>query len=103
MNLEQYQFRKSFFNLVELTLLAKMYVEHCLPLQKEQPADLATLPQTLLMMKATETKGSLDVVIHGADPVGFLWQYEGRLISLYVQPSHQGRGVEEKLRSLISH
>lgn len=103
MSLENYQFRKSFYNLVELSLLARMYVEKCLPLQAPESADPLSLQQTLLMMKATETKGSLEVVICGADPVGFLWQYEGRLLSLFVLPEHKNQGVEEELRRRISH
>ncbi len=103
MNLDQYHFRRSFYNLVELSLLAKMYVEHCLPLADGKTLDKGSLAQTLLMMKSTESKGTLDVVIHGSDPVGFLWQYEGKLISLYVAPGHRDKGVEDKFRSLMSH
>lgn len=103
MNAEKYHIRKSFFNLVELSLLAKMYVQNCLPLADPKNASTAGVPQTLLMMKSTEERGQLNVVIHGADPVGFLWQYDGKLISLFVLPEHREKGVEEKLRSLLSH
>lgn len=99
--LENYHFRKSFYNLVELTLLARMYVENCLPKNQTAKHDPNQFSQTLLMMKATESKGSLDVVICGEDPVGFLWQFEGKMLSLFVKDEHRNKGVESKLREMI--
>lgn len=94
---DKYFVRESLYNLVELSLLARLFEEHCLPnanasgvLNKE------SLAQTLLKMKATEGHGKLRVAIWGTDPVGFYWQYEGTT-TLWLQPEHRGHGVENNL------
>ncbi len=102
-SLENYHFRPSFYNLVELTLLARMYLENGVPLAPGASLDKNSFSQTLLMMKATEQRGQLQVVIHGEDVVGFLWEYDGKLISLFVMPSHRGHGLEEQFRTMIRH
>jgi hypothetical protein len=96
MDAEKYFIRESLYNLVELSLLARLFEEHCLPTAGTAPLNKESLAQTLLKMKATEGKGKLRVAIWETDPVGFYWQYEGAT-ALWVQPEHRGKGVENNL------
>ncbi|WP_413581344.1 hypothetical protein [Bdellovibrio sp. HCB288] len=93
---DKYFIRESVFNLVELSLLARMYEEHCVP-SSGGNLNKQSLSQTLLKMKATEGKGHLRVVIHDTDPVGFYWNYDGNE-TLWVHPTHRAEGVEQGLR-----
>lgn len=95
--MDNYFFRDSMFNLVELSLLARFYEEFCVPNSGLKPVNKESLSQTLLKMKASETKGRLKVAIHGTDPVGFYWQYEGKTMAHWVHPDHQGHGVDKGL------
>lgn len=94
---DKYFIRESMFNLVELSLLARMYEEHCVPSSGSGNLNKTSLSQTLLKMKATEGNGQLRVAIHDTDPVGFYWQYDGNE-TLWVHPTHRGEGVEQGLR-----
>ena len=87
------------FNLVELSLLARYYEEFCVP-SKASQLNKESLSQTLLKMKASENKGTLRVAIFETDPVGFYWEYEGKVLAHWVHPDHRGHGVEQ---GLISH
>ena len=91
-----YFFRESLYNLVELALLARFFEESCVPAASGS-INKASLSQTLLKMKATEGKGQLRVAIHGTDPVGFFWLYEGKVLAHWVHPDHKDRGVEQGL------
>lgn len=95
-DLENYLIRESLFNLVELSLLARMYEEFCVP-SAGGTLNKASISQTLLKMKATEGNGQLRVAIHGTDPVGFYWLYEGKVLAHWVNPTHRGQGVEDRL------
>lgn len=94
---DKYFIRESLFNLVELSLLARMYEEHCLPSASSGGINQASLAQTLLKMKATEHNGELRVAICETDPIGFYWKYEGKVLAQWVHPEHRGRGVEQGL------
>ncbi|QDK45318.1 MULTISPECIES: hypothetical protein [unclassified Bdellovibrio] len=94
---DKYFIRDSVYNLVELSLLARMYEENCLPTSGNGVLNKTSLSQTLLKMKATEGKGQLRVAIHDTDPVGFYWNYEGHE-TLWVHPTHRAEGVEQGLR-----
>ena len=96
MDTEKYFIRESLYNLVELSLLARLYEEHCLPTASSGTLNKESLAHTLLKMKATEGKGTLRVAICGTDPVGFYWQYEGTN-SVWVLPDHRNQGVENNL------
>src|ERR1700757_4046950 len=93
----KYFIRESLFNLVELSLLARMFEENCTPSASTGTINKQSLSQTLLKMKATEKNGVLRVAIYGPDPIGFYWQYEGKVLGHWVQPAHRGQGVEESL------
>ncbi len=95
-SLENYFFRDSLYNLVELSLLARLYEEFCVP-SAGQGLNKESLSQTLLKMKATEKNGRLRVAICDTDPVGFYWQYEGKVLAHWVHPNHRNRGVEKGL------
>ncbi|MGZ3771966.1 MAG: hypothetical protein ACXVCP_19280 [Bdellovibrio sp.] len=94
---EKYFIRESLYNLVELSLLARLYEEHCVPSANTKKINQESLAQTLLKMKATEKNGKLRVLIHEADPVGFYWEYEGKTVAHWVHPDHRGQGLEQKL------
>jgi hypothetical protein len=96
MDSEKYFIRESLYNLVELSLLARLYEEHCLPTASTGALNKESLAQTLLKMKATEGKGKLRVAIWETDPVGFFWEYNGAT-TLWVHPEHRGQGVENNL------
>ncbi|MGZ6460603.1 MAG: hypothetical protein ACXWQX_16240 [Bdellovibrio sp.] len=95
--MEKYFIRESLFNLVELSLLARLYEEHCIPSATTGVLNQSSLAQTLLKMKATEKNGVLRVAICGSDPVGFYWQYEGKVVGQWVHPEHRGLGIEDNL------
>lgn len=94
---DKYFIRESLFNLVELSLLARLYEEHCLPSASTGALNQGSLAQTLLKMKATENNGELRVAIYEADPIGFYWKYEGKVLAHWVHPEHRGLGVEQSL------
>ncbi|WII71850.1 hypothetical protein QJS83_15405 [Bdellovibrio sp. 22V] len=94
---DKYFVRESLYNLVELSLLARLYEEHCIPAASSEGLNQASLAQTLLKMKATEGKGQLRVAIYETDPVGFYWNYEGKVLAHWVHPEHRGLGVEQSL------
>lgn len=94
---DKYFIRESLYNLVELSLLARFYEEHCLPSASSGALNKSSLAQTLLKMKATEGQGELRVAIHETDPVGFYWKYEDKVMAHWVHPEHRGRGVEQSL------
>ena len=96
---QKYFIRESLYNLVELSLLARFYEEHCTPSASSGKLNQASLSQTLLKMKATEGKGKLAVAIQETDPVGFYWIYEGQVLAHWVHPDHRGYGVEEQLKN----
>ena len=97
LNSDKYFVRDSVFNLVELSLLARLYEEHCLPSASSGSLNQDSLAQTLLKMKATEKKGQLRVAIYESDPIGFYWKYEDKLLAHWVHPEHRGQGVELSL------
>lgn len=94
---DKYLIRDSLFNLVELSLLARMYEEHCTPSAQSGKINQDSLAQTLLKMKATENKGELRVAIFDAEPVGFYWKYEGKVLGHWVHPLHRLEGIERSL------
>lgn len=94
---DKYFIRDSFFNLVELSLLARLYEEHCIPAASSGNLNKESLAQTLLKMKATENKGALRVAIYESDPIGFFWKYEEKVLAHWVHPEHRGLGVEQGL------
>ena len=94
---DKYFIRESVFNLVELSLLARMYEEFCIPSAVSGEINKASLSQTLLKMKATEGNGTLRVAIHDTDPIGFYWKYDDKVLACWVHPTHRGEGVEEGL------
>jgi hypothetical protein len=96
MDADKYFIRESLYKLVELSLLARLFEEHCLPTASSGALNKESLAQTLLKMKATEGKGKLRVAIWETDPVGFYWQYEGAT-ALWVHPEHRNQGVENNL------
>ena len=96
MDAEKYFIRESLYNLVELSLLARLYEEHCLPTANSGTLNKESLAHTLLKMKATEGKGKLRVAICETDPVGFYWEFAGAT-ALWVQPEHRAQGVENNL------
>lgn len=97
---DKYFIRESFFNLVELSLLARLYEECCLPSANTGSFNQGSFAQTLLKMKATESKGELRVAIYEADPIGFYWKYEGKILAHWVHPEHRNQGVEQSLLCL---
>lgn len=94
---DKYFIRDSMYNLVELSLLARFYEEHCLPSASSGKLNQESLMQTVLKMKATEGKGRLRVAIYETDPVGFFWEYDGT-VAQWVHPQHRGQGIEESLK-----
>lgn len=94
---DKYFVRESLFNLVELSLLARLYEEHCTPSAQSGNLNKDSLAQTLLKMKATENTGELRVAIYEADPVGFYWKLGGKVLAHWVHPEHRNQGVEEAL------
>lgn len=94
---DKYFIRDSMFNLVELSLLARLYEAHCTPSASSGKISPESLAQTLLKMKATEKNGQLRVAIFETDPVGFYWNYEGKVLAHWVHPDHRGQGVEQNL------
>ncbi|WP_374079867.1 hypothetical protein [Bdellovibrio bacteriovorus] len=94
---DKYFIRESLFNLVELSLLARLYEEHCIPSASSGVLNQASLAQTLLKMKATEGKGELRVAIYESDPIGFYWKFENQVLAHWVHPEHRGQGVEQSL------
>ena len=95
---DKYFIRDSMYNLVELSLLARFYEEHCLPSASSGKLNQESLMQTVLKMKATEQKGRLRVAIFETDPVGFYWEYEGSVLGEWVHPQHRGQGLEQGLK-----
>lgn len=98
---DKYLIRDSLFNLVELSLLARMYEEHCLPSAQSGKINQESLAQTLLKMKATENNGQLRVAIYDAEPVGFYWKYEDKVLGQWVHPEHRLEGIEKSLSGAI--
>ena len=98
--MENYFVRESLYNLVELSLLARIYEEQCLPSAQSRALHQDSLAQTLLKMKATEKNGQLRVVIFGADPIAFHWQFQGQLLAHWIHPDHRGHGVEALLSGI---
>jgi hypothetical protein len=94
---DQYFVRDSVYNLVELSLLARLYEEHCVPRASGATLNQGSLAQTLLKMKATEGQGRLKVAIYEADPVGFHWVYQGQLLASWVHPEYRALGIEKVL------
>lgn len=94
---DKYFVRESMFNLVELSLLARLYEEYCAFAAASGKLNQESLAQTLLKMKATENVGSLRVAIFEADIVGFFWQLHGKVVAHWVHPDHRARGVEQSL------
>lgn len=94
---DKYFIRESLYNLVELSLLARVYEEQCVPAATSGSLNKESLAQTLLKMKATEGKGTLRVAIHGSDPVGFYWNSQGQVLALWVHPEHRNQGLEQSL------
>lgn len=92
-----YYIRPSLFNLVELSLLARMYEESCVPRNIKADLDSHSLAQTLLKMKATEGQGILRVVLFDASPVGFYWQYQGQTLASWVSPEHLSHDIKKAL------
>lgn len=97
--IDQYLIRPSFFNLVELSLLANMYERNCLPAASSDLVNKESLAQTLLKMKASENSGRINVLLYQADPVGFYWEFEGEPRALWVEPTHKSPEIIEKLKS----
>lgn len=95
---DKYFVRESLFNLVELSLLARLYEEHCTPSASTGSLNQASFTQTLLKMKATENKGQLRVAIYEADPIGFFWSLDNKVLAHWVHPEHRLMGVEESLQ-----
>lgn len=89
-----YFIRPSLFNLVELSLLAKMYEESCLPKSPQASLDSNSVAQTILKMKATENQGVLRVVFFDANPIGFYWQYEGQVMASWLPPEHNHADIK---------
>ena len=98
---DKYLIRDSLFNLVELSLLARMYEEHCTPSASSGKLSPDSLAQTLLKMKATEKNGQLRVAIFDAEPVGFYWKYDGKVLAQWVQPEHRLEGIEKSLSGTL--
>lgn len=94
---DKYFIRESLFNLVELSLLARLYEEHCTPSASSGNLNQGSLAQTLLKMKATEGKGELRVAIYESDPIGFYWKFDDKVLAHWVHPEHRGLGVEQGL------
>ncbi|WP_347359199.1 hypothetical protein [Bdellovibrio sp.] len=94
---DKYFIRESLFNLVELSLLARLFEEHCTPSASSGNLNKESLAQTLLKMKATEGKGHLRVAICETDPVGFFWSLDGKVLAHWVHPDHRNQGVEQNL------
>lgn len=94
---DKYFVRDSFFNLVELSLLARLYEENCLPSAQAGILNKESLAQTLLKMKATEGKGELRVAIYETDPIGFYWKLDGQVLAQWIHPEHRGQGLEQGL------
>ena len=96
MDTDKYFIRNSLYNLVELSLLARLYEEFCVP-SSGKALSKESLSQTLLKMKASETQGALRVAICNTDPIGFYWQFQGQVLAHWVHPDHRGQGVEQGL------
>ncbi|WP_413570338.1 hypothetical protein ACLWBD_07350 [Bdellovibrio sp. HCB117] len=94
---DKYFIRESLYNLVELSLLARLYEEHCIPAASTGSLNQESLAQTLLKMKATEGKGELRVAIFDTDPIGFYWEFQGQVLAHWVHPEHRNQGVEQGL------
>lgn len=94
---DKYFIRESLYNLVELSLLARLYEEHCTPSASTGKLNQGSLAQTLLKMKATEGNGELRVAIYETDPIGFYWKYEGKVLAHWVHPEHRNLGIEQSL------
>ncbi|MBV2169145.1 MAG: hypothetical protein KUL82_10605 [Bdellovibrio sp.] len=94
---DKYFIRESLYNLVELSLLARLYEEHCTPSASSGKLNQESLAQTLLKMKSTEGKGELRVAIYEADPIGFYWKLGDLVLAHWVHPEHRGLGVEQGL------
>lgn len=95
--IENYFIRPSLFNLVELSLLARMYEQSCLPRHNEARLNQESLAQTILKMKATEQQGVLRVVLFDANPVGFYWQYQGETLASWLNPDHNRVDVKSAM------
>lgn len=96
---DKYFIRESLFNLVELSLLARLYEENCLPAAAPAARHQESLAQTLLKMKATESQGVLRVAIYETDPIGFFWEMNDQTLAHWVAPEHRHQGLEEALKS----
>lgn len=98
---DKYLIRDSMFNIVELSLLARMYEEHCVPSATTGKINQESLAQTLLKMKASEKQGVLRVAIFDAEPVGFHWQFQDKVMATWVQPEHRLEGIEQTLANPV--
>lgn len=96
---EQYHVRESLYNLVELSLLARLFEEYCTPNSFSGEINRESLSATLLKMKASEGKGLLRVLIYKSDPVGFYWVLEDQVMAQWVHPDHKGKGLENTLKN----
>jgi hypothetical protein len=94
---DKYLIRESLFNLVELSLLARMYEQHCVPSASTGVVNSESLAQTLLKMKASEKQGQLRVAIFDAEPVGFYWKFQDKVMAHWVAPEHRLEGIEQSL------
>jgi hypothetical protein len=94
---DKYLIRESLYNLVELSLLARMYEQYCVPSANGGRANPESLAQTLLKMKASEKQGQLRVAIFAAEPVGFYWKFQDKVMAHWVQPEHRLEGIEQSL------
>lgn len=94
---DKYLIRASLYNLVELSLLARMYEEHCTPSAQTGNVNKESLAQTLLKMKASEKMGELNVAIFDAEPVGFYWRFQDKVLAHWVNPEHRLEGIEKSL------
>jgi hypothetical protein len=74
-----------------------MYEEHCVPSASSGKLSKESLAQTLLKMKATERNGELRVAIYDAEPVGFYWKFDDKILAHWVHPEHRLEGIEKSL------
>lgn len=101
-NIKKIEFfiRDSQFSLVELTLLAKHYVEN-LNSVVSSPDQRQLLTQTMLRMKATEGRGILKVAIFDTDPVGFYWSFDSTA-SIWIDERFRNHGLQDQLINSVN-